>query len=195
MPVRRCDHPVETRIAPVVVGAAVAGEVLVVEQVARNTLGRRRRDTRRRAESSAASHSVDVEAWLDAAEISSAASSSGTSAAPDCMISAKRARTMPNRIATMRRAARSTTLPPHVPRRTSRHPRRQARAHHGRFRLHADLPRARRRSEPAQPAAASRRAASRATTSRSAWRTTTATSRSCGAATTPGSSTPVPRRA
>ena len=41
--------------------------------------------------------------------------------------------------------------------------------------------------QPPQPAAARRRPAARATTSRSAWRTTPATSRSSGAATTPGS--------
>ena len=51
--------------------------------------------------------------------------------------------------------------------------------------VHPDLRRARRRGQPAEPPAARGRACSPATTSRSAWRTTTATSRSCGAATTP----------
>ncbi len=54
----------------------------------------------------------------------------------------------------MRRVTRVDYVAAHVPRCTPRNPRRQASAHHGRIRLHADLRRARRGSEPAESAVA-----------------------------------------
>ena len=58
-----------------------------------------------------------------------------------------------------------------------------------------DLRRARRRRQPAEPAALRRRAPPGRPRRHAAWRTTPATSRSSGAATTPGSSTPPARPA
>ena len=86
-------------------------------------------------------------------------------------------------------------LPRHVPRCLRRHPTRQARVRHGRHRRRSRRSPSSTPPPTGSPACCGRPACSPATTSRSAWRTTPATSRWRGAATTPAPSTRRARRA